>query len=664
MSAAFGQIRTHVSLKELDSLIRKTNDLKGIQQVDHLNLLATSISQRYPDSCLYYARQALKLSKSLGYKFGEAEAVFNTGNGYFFKIDVKMATVNYLVALRMFEKLKPSVELGNLLLQIGLINAYIQNHTKAIEYHRKSGRVFENLELCHEQHNAIYQQAHEYVDAKMYDSAFYYFKKIIRFCKKSNNKKLLSRAYNGCGITHLWRDDYRPENERFEGEFAIPYFDSALLTANETNYHIFNPDMLTNLAECYHHYMNPPKRTVAEKIYMKAIAAGYQERDYAAIASAQALLGELYADENKQYQAKVYLDSSLISIKKYYSVVDTFVYTESYRKYAELSYMHWTKSFTYRGYYKLFRAQGDLDSAIYYYQFMVKIIDSLKDQQNRQQIDYILANFESEEISRQLELLTKEKELQESRAQRTLLFLVGTGILLILIIIIAILYLRQNKLRAEQEKTNLQQKLLRSQMNPHFIFNSLASIQNSIINDDPLKASKYLSRFSKLFRNILESSNEELIPLEEEIKTIENYLELQKIRFPEKFDYTIKTDERLDPENIRVPPMIAQPFIENAIEHGIKHLDSKGNVSVRFRMQNDMIELSVEDDGIGRKKAQDIRNMQDPSHRSLATAITMDRIRVLNKKLKNKITFTIKDLKNETGEATGTMVVMEIPVIN
>ena len=198
-------------------------------------------------------------------------------------------------------------------------------------------------------------------------------------------------------------------------------------------------------------------------------------------------------------------------------------------------------------------------------------------------------------------------------------------------------------------------------MNPHFIFNSLASIQNSIINEEPLKASKYLARFSKLVRNILDSSLEELIPLEEEIVTIENYLALQKIRFPEKFDYTVDVDERLDPESIYVPPMLAQPFIENAIEHGIKHKDSKGNIRVRFKLNESKILYEVEDDGVGREKAQEILMKQDKDHKSLATEITKDRIRVLNKKLKTKISLSIEDLKNEKGEAIGTKVRFEIP---
>jgi sensor histidine kinase YesM len=153
----------------------------------------------------------------------------------------------------------------------------------------------------------------------------------------------------------------------------------------------------------------------------------------------------------------------------------------------------------------------------------------------------------------------------------------------------------------------MQQRLLRSQMNPHFLFNSLASIQNFIIKEKPSLASDYLGRFSKLMRQILNSTAVEYVPLEEEISSIENYLALQKVRYRDMFDYTLEVDEEIDTETTRIPPMLAQPFIENAIEHGILHKGSKGNIGVRFNLENDQVRVfEVEDDGIGREKAQEL----------------------------------------------------------
>ncbi len=198
-------------------------------------------------------------------------------------------------------------------------------------------------------------------------------------------------------------------------------------------------------------------------------------------------------------------------------------------------------------------------------------------------------------------------------------------------------------------------------MNPHFIFNSLTSIQNYILDEEAHIASKYLSRFSKLVRSILDSSVEDHVSLEEEIATIENYLELQKIRFQDKFDYSIEVDEKINPENMNIPPMLAQPFIENCIEHGIKHKKSKGHISIRFKSKGNYIMYEVEDDGVGRDKARDILSRQNKNHKSLATAITLERIQVLNKKLKKKISLYVQDLSNSKNESSGTKVQIIIP---
>ncbi len=283
---------------------------------------------------------------------------------------------------------------------------------------------------------------------------------------------------------------------------------------------------------------------------------------------------------------------------------------------------------------------------------------------NRRQADVILTNAENESITQKIQLLEKEKELQEERAQRSILFLIGSGILVVLIIIIAILFIRQKKSRIEQEKTNLQQKLLRSQMNPHFVFNSLSSIQGFITEKDPKTASRYLSRFAKLIRNILDSSVEEFIPLAEEIASIENYLELQKVRYEGKFDYTIEVDENIDIETMTLPPMLAQPFIENSIEHGFKHKKSKGIIKIRFGLKNNLIRFEVKDDGIGREKAMEILKEQNKGHRSMATDITRECLQVLNKRLSRKINLVITDLKDDKGNPAGTKVTFDIPFKN
>jgi sensor histidine kinase YesM len=156
---------------------------------------------------------------------------------------------------------------------------------------------------------------------------------------------------------------------------------------------------------------------------------------------------------------------------------------------------------------------------------------------------------------------------------------------------------------------------------------------------------------------------EEYISLEDEKTTIENYLELQKIRFPDKFDFTVEMDEKLDPGNTSIPCMITQPFVENALEHGIKDKSAPGLISVRFIRKNGMICIEVEDNGIGRVKAQELSLKRDKNHQSLSTSIIRERIRTLNKTLKKKITLNIADLVNDRGEPSGTKVTLEVPLL-
>jgi LytS/YehU family sensor histidine kinase len=197
-------------------------------------------------------------------------------------------------------------------------------------------------------------------------------------------------------------------------------------------------------------------------------------------------------------------------------------------------------------------------------------------------------------------------------------------------------------------------------MNPHFLYNSLASIQKFIITEDPDNASVYLSKFSNLVRNILESSIEEYVTLEKELNTVENYLALQKVRFSEKLDYKVEVDEILDVENMEIPPMLLQPFIENSVEHGIRFKGEKGHIIVRMLQENGGLLFEVEDDGVGREKAGEMQREQSRDHKSLATSITRDRIRILNKKFKQNISMQIIDLKDESGSPAGTRVTFHI----
>lgn len=220
------------------------------------------------------------------------------------------------------------------------------------------------------------------------------------------------------------------------------------------------------------------------------------------------------------------------------------------------------------------------------------------------------------------------------------------------------------KRQAEEQIDNLQQRVLRSQMNPHFIFNSLTSIQSFVIRNDAESASRYLNSFSRLIRLILESSRFDYISLKNEIDILNYYLEIQKMRFSDTFVYNFEIDPDLNLEKIKIPPMLAQPFIENAIEHGIQHLEILGELSVKFSRIENRLFFELRDNGIGREASALLNKENIFASKSLSTKITNDRIDALNKYSKAAISYNIIDLKDEHQKAKGTLVVISIPLEN
>ncbi|TAG89036.1 MAG: hypothetical protein EAZ20_07335 [Bacteroidetes bacterium] len=218
-------------------------------------------------------------------------------------------------------------------------------------------------------------------------------------------------------------------------------------------------------------------------------------------------------------------------------------------------------------------------------------------------------------------------------------------------------FMRQEIEQKKLDNEQLNHKLLRTQMNPHFIFNSLTNIQNFLFENETLQTAKYLAKLSKLMRQILENSREEFIYLDREIQTLNNYLELQKLRFPDKFEYKINLDEEIDSESIKIPPMFAQPFIENSLEHGILHKTEKGFLQIDFKAYQDYICLDIQDNGVGMEASKLLRSEEKKEYTSLATKITQERLDLFSQKYNKSFNFKILPLEN------GLLVQLKIPLL-
>ncbi len=203
-------------------------------------------------------------------------------------------------------------------------------------------------------------------------------------------------------------------------------------------------------------------------------------------------------------------------------------------------------------------------------------------------------------------------------------------------------------------------KSLRSQMNPHFIFNALNSVNNYIAKKDELSANRYLSDFAFLMRSVMENSKHDFIPLTDEIKIIELYIKLEHERFKEKFDYKFIVDEDINTESFLIPPMLIQPYIENAVWHGLRYKEEKGVLEVELKQMSNFLEITIKDDGIGRKKSQELKTKNQQQNNSTGLKNIENRLQIINEVHHLGIKVEVLDLIPET--QTGTYIKITVPM--
>ncbi|KFF07580.1 regulator of cell autolysis [Flavobacterium reichenbachii] len=263
----------------------------------------------------------------------------------------------------------------------------------------------------------------------------------------------------------------------------------------------------------------------------------------------------------------------------------------------------------------------------------------------------------TEDKIRQLE---KEKDLKDeliSKKNTFNYFLIGSVVLLLLLFLFIVKALYSIKIKNKE----IALQSLRREMNPHFIFNSLNSVNQFISENKELEANKYLTSYSNLMRNMMENSNKDFISLDKEVEQLKKYLDLEHLRFQDKFDFEIFVDETLDAERVFVPNMIMQPHLENAIWHGLRYLDQKGFLSLRFDLKNGKIIVTIEDNGIGLTKSRELKTTNQKIYESRGLNNTKERIDLLNELYKKNISFQILE---KTGEEQGTIVEIVFPLID
>jgi tetratricopeptide (TPR) repeat protein len=259
-------------------------------------------------------------------------------------------------------------------------------------------------------------------------------------------------------------------------------------------------------------------------------------------------------------------------------------------------------------------------------------------------------------------LLGKKNKILELKMENTQTYIIlGSGIALCLIFVLVFLN-SYNRLKDQKKNMELENTLLRSRMNPHFVYNAMNSVQYFITENDAESSQKYLAKFARLIRYIVDNSKPSSIPLKTEIEALNLYLELESLRFENRFEYSINIQDDIDLDYIQVPSMLIQPYVENAIWHGLMHKEGKGKIDISLTMFGGVLKCVIKDDGIGRTRSYEIkRNSGSNSHKSFGMSITKERLDILNQIYKTRLSVLVTDLSNAQQECIGTCVEISIP---
>ena len=312
----------------------------------------------------------------------------------------------------------------------------------------------------------------------------------------------------------------------------------------------------------------------------------------------------------------------------------------------------------------LYSETGDYERSLDFYKSAQTAKRSIANDRNRRYVFDVISKSETEKRSSEIEMLAKENEIVKLRLRRNKNTLLVSALLLALFTIILYILYRQYQLKSDKKLLTLEQSMLRSQMNPHFLFNSLNSIKLYIINNETKNAVHYLNKFSKLVRKILEASSYKEIPLAEELETVDLYMNIENIRFSNEINFEMKIDEGIDTHLVKIPSLILQPFLENALWHGLSA--KEGNKSVQLHVSNGQsgyIQIAIKDNGIGREAAEGLKQRKVLKRKSVGINITKERLDNFSRDYQNTSDVEIVDLFDDKGDASGTKVVLHIPTL-
>lgn len=620
------------------------------------------------DSALWYCTQAYDLYGETDDLSGKARACYSLSYVYSFKGDLVMSERYGLLSLSFFEKTEDTRGIINACSVLSYLAKQQKDFDRAralIERAMETARsVKDTLPLA----DATNSLGNIYKDMALFSQAIDSYFEALTLWEIKGDSAGIALAYGSIGLMYYYQKDYvralefnlkkLPLSEAADDLWEVSKtcnniaqiynseskFDSALLYLrrslrlnNEMNFPSGVASAYHNIASTLLHLSKPDSAFW----YINRAVSIARSANEPALSDYYVTLGNIYKTRGQYRQA---LEST---IKAY-----------DLGKEKKLPMVVSDASILLSDIYSLINRD---DLAYRYLKEYQQLRDSISNDEFLKQVTRMEIQYDFDKKQKAAEYEQMQlKMISESKIRQQGMYLKGLLILLLFVALISLLYIRHNRLRAQYARIDLEQRLLRAQMNPHFIFNSLCAVQDFILADKPQKANAFLTKIAHLMRNILENSREEYIALDKEIETLKLYLDVQQLRFETEFEYEVKLDAAIDPENFSVPPMLAQPCVENSIEHGLLPLKEKGNVCISYSLKDGLIMLEITDNGVGRRQAaaEPARNIKK---HSVSTQLTSKRLEHFRKTLKEKnITWEVTDLYN-AGVAAGTKVVMMLP---
>ena len=576
------------------------------------------ISSQYPDS-------TIQITKELIYKSSDSEeqlkglSFYGLGEGYYYIQEYDSALTAYKNSLNYFITTKDTTMLSSTYNNIGMIHFYKADYGFALDAYLAS------LNLDKKMHNLLgVAKSHQnigliYSNWGMSEQELEHYKIALKIYKQLNDTNSIANLENNLGVTYVQQKNYKK---------ALKHYEKAHGLFKEINDQSGEASALSNIGNVYI-YQNDIETAI--KCFYSAIKIFRKIDDKRGLTHTYTALGEAYAKKGNKENAIQY-----------------FLKSEELNKVLGLKQIQKTNmEFLYQSYKTL----GDYKSANRVLEKVIALKDSIFD-------DEKFTTLAELEKKYNLEKSKKEALIYKAKNEKQRLLLTVTVVFFALIILLLFILMKNNKLKEKQRILVLEQKVLRSQMNPHFIFNTLSAIQCLVIDNKTDEANDYLTEFSKLIRTVLQYSREEKITLKQEKELLQSYFNLQNRRFNNKIKFNIKSEDSISDEKTLIPPMLAQPFIENALEHGQLSDLSDGKITLSFQKKQDKLLFSIEDNGVGINSIPATNNENE--HKSIAIDITRERLKLINSGGKGRIVY-LKTIDLAEEQKHGTRIEFFIP---